>query len=263
MAADTLLRHYRGAISLSNVGVTLLERGAHGSAMETLKGAIHVMQSLFGGQTRRLRPDLNIDTMVMKATKELIKTTPESSSSAPYSLDVSLHSVNLETIQSLLQPETETPTILPVRLVDYDLDALFLYDHHHHHHEATDIVSAVIIYNLGTAYLSQAFDSDDRRKSVLAGSRKLFELSTAILQNIEQSQEHQEHQDGIHLLLIYLTYVLVQRGLVSVTSLQGDSFARQAYHEILECTKTSAARLVEATAAMWGPLLDKKTAAAA
>jgi hypothetical protein len=222
MPDRVLLRDYRGAIALNNMGVSLLEQRAYRQGLDTLKDSIVLMKRVFHQQSTPLPSTMpmystsNVDAKVEQANKRMAN--PQA---APSVLSIGVVSYDgpsfyHSTIDSVLKVGSASPfAFVPIRIETADFDTQEDQDH--------EMESAILLYNLGIAHLcvSKLANSPDKPQEL---ALSLFNLSYTIITNMNcksRLDDDEEHMQQIHENGMYSLAVIVLNNLVQVLTDMG------------------------------------------
>jgi hypothetical protein len=177
---SSLLRDYRGAIALNNIGVSLLERRAYRQAVETLKDAITFMKHVFRPQVvvtpgaTFKSSSLNVDARVAAAMERL--ECPQSSPTLRDPEDLVVQdSLQPSSIRAAALEGISSSFTMPIRIEAADSDSPENRD--------PDLESAIMLYNFGIAHLCLSKLSRAGLTKFRDGALKLFNMSYSIISN--------------------------------------------------------------------------------
>jgi hypothetical protein len=179
---------YRVALSLNNMGVAMLERGANHQAMETFKDSIYAMNCLHNSKERNSK--VKVQLLMNRATKRFANLQPASPQGQ---IKVISHDGSLDyaSINLVLQQSTLCP--VPVRIEPVDLQNTEYQD--------IDLESAILLYNLAIAhiYISMSSNDENEVKRSRQKSLKLLEMVCSATTSDERSDEETEGNFGLWL----------------------------------------------------------------
>lgn len=151
----------RGAVSLNNMALLLLEKRAYGQAHEILKSSLSIVAIVTRAQAEG--PEIS------QAERSDITDHLDRASQTMAHPQVSSVHASLSSLQQV------TPaTAVPIRIEANDVDI-----------NDTDLLCAVLTYNLAMSYLVQVQTNPTRSKELMEMAAKLFKVSTSILSLVE------------------------------------------------------------------------------
>jgi hypothetical protein len=175
---------HRVALSLNNMGVTMLVRGANHQAMETFKDSIFAMKCLHNSKKENSKvPHVNVTRLMNRATQRLANLQP---ASPQVQIEVISHDGSLDyaSIKSVLRQSTLCP--VPVRIEPVGLQNTEYQD--------IDLESTILLYNLAIAHIYIFMSSNDANEveQFRQTSLKLLEMVCSVTTSNEMSDEETE-----------------------------------------------------------------------
>ena len=249
VAADQ--ESYNNAITLNDIGVSLLAQGAIQQSMETLHDAVSALKMAFRPEDESLnegsvedaetkKNTKKIQTMVSKAVTRL--SSPETTTQASRAEAISIQVVSYEDVAKFPFLDEPIPSLESTSWAPYacslatrtcptsskstaesrSLDAS--------HHRDFDLDSAIMLYNFGLSYLCLDMVKDSTKRR-LESAQRLFQMSYSIISKLlldrcsqgedggyEETEEQEEHED-IECYVLMVTFVM--RNLAHTLLLQG------------------------------------------
>lgn len=160
---------FRAAISTSNIACLLMQHQCYNQANQTLRDAVAILRHIESTSMAEAGRSL-VDSKLRDATKRLVYPEPL------HSIDVSKRIKVLSDECSVAQATSASSSssfceLHPIRIDSYDLET-----------EEEDLISAIIIYNLGISYLLRSKLSPNSNASKMqANALKVFRLSQNLL----------------------------------------------------------------------------------
>lgn len=173
--------HYHQAVALNNMGVSLLNKGAFGQAMETFRAALNEMKMLVHHESSSSgsRDPVSLTSKVEKAYQALIclgRVTQDTQVS-PMVFD-SNGGFHLPSVLNLVMDEgCHSPTICPIKIELADFENMGERD--------ADLDSAIMLYNMGLVHRSIAAKEHDLMKHgrIHKAALRLFRMAFTLVSN--------------------------------------------------------------------------------
>lgn len=223
----TFVQDYRAAVALTNIGVSLLERGASEMATDTFKDAIQVMKKVVrirqnGPACEKEQIDTGTIMARVEAASKRLATCQQSSPDRTRTVcydGVSTH------WSGPSQPNTDgTLTMYPIRLDTVDSED----------ERDAEFECGIVLHNFACAYLclSRASRSPRVSDKLKKGAVSLYNLSYGVIARREAIEGQLLNQPTIEARLAVAALVLRHKAQVQIEigELEG---ARRSYRKIL------------------------------
>lgn len=218
------LRSYRAAISLSNIGINMLQRHCYTEATATFRDALELMRDAAGQPSAGggLEDEKRMNFLLQESSRrfaEVFSNSKRASSSAFAPLIVLGDDFNSDFVRTALkEPSSNNREAVAIRIDDrkeIDCDARFQFD------------SAIILFNYATATrcLSVAIPSSPM---ILQAAYKSFHMSYGVLTKIKNSKSAEDDLLSIRVHLIAM--LAVQHLALSAVELQMLEKAQEHYN---------------------------------
>jgi hypothetical protein len=248
MTDPTILRNYRSAIALNNMGVALVEQRAYRQGLDTLKDAISVMKKSVLYPLSRLPSSVSITTLhadakVERAIKRMSKPQPVPSSLGVAVISYDGPSSYQSSTDIVRSGETASPFTFPIRIEATDFESL--------KDPECDMQSAIMVFNLGVAHLCMS----KLAKSPVVGQEaalRIFNVTFSILSNSNKNVNDVAELNDEQVLRFLLMEAVVLNNVVQVlTDLGKDSEAHESYSKLVRLG--SAIRQLDLRDESWAP----------
>jgi len=201
---------YMAAMTLNNIGISLLHRQADEKAIKMLSSAIALMREISNGDSLAESPLVVSIKAKLEYANQMLAVCPLSSHLSY------LHVIMLQDIFDVvknLYPEVpkadEPPPLVLIRIESFVDDE----ENYNFNFE-----SSIILYNFGTAYLQMSGKTGQGATAFVESACRLFHLSYSIL---EKELTIQDQSDLKRQILPFMIHVL--QCLVHTTSMLGHS----------------------------------------
>lgn len=187
---------YRAAMALNNVATSLLTRGCHRQALETLKDAVFLMQTATRpGMVEDASYAHHVQELAQKAFQRLATSEPSSGTSPLPCLG--------------LRDTDDVAHIFDSNAIESSKAFLIRFDETETSHRDADIDSAIILHNYGLACLIAASSSMKINAKLQSNAFRLLQLSHDIAVGHMESETH----DDIHMQRIFLLAMCTTKSL--------------------------------------------------
>lgn len=200
--------HYRQAVVLNNLGVSLLEKRQFSLAMGIIRSALSEMKMLVSPSDGPDQNDANTTAeKIKRANQVLIGLDQTSQIDQPSSMALDVGGFHLPAVLNLVMDAgCFSSTLSPIRIELNDFETL--------HDRDTDLDSAIMLYNLGLAHRAVAIRERDfkQEQRIHQGALRLFRMAFTLVSNTElpSSRSFEEEQamirNRVHASAIFLYF---------------------------------------------------------
>jgi hypothetical protein len=256
--AGRLREQLKVVVALSNAGATLLERRAQTQALSVLKESMNALNDFYmleEGEHPQVAAINKNDVQLQWAAKHLAASCTPPGLLVSSRFEFSLDDPNFLAMKNWLQSPSPACLMHPIHISDLDCS-----------HDCavgnTDLICAVVLFNLSLAYVFLSDSASESGESVvmLHASQELQNQALTIL---SRALQQSETQDAVRMAVILFLSCLVLDCLSNVSAKIGAHAAAEKYAASFMNVNIEASKILQFIQTVLGVSFDSECAAAA